>query len=92
MELHPKDAERLGIRDGETVWVESSAGRRRLCAVTHPGVRPGTVSVPLGHGPWPATVDDEAPGGYALLANRSDPLAGILALQGTRVRLRKETV
>lgn len=90
LELHPSDAAALGVVEGDTVRVESPSGLRHLCAVLQPGIRPGTVGLPLGHGPWPAIA--EATGGYALLANLSDPLAGIFALQGTRVRVKKETV
>ena len=90
LELHPADATALGVADGDRVRVESPSGLRSLCVVMQPGIRPGTVGMPLGHGPWPAVA--EATGGYTLLANLSDPLAGIFALQGTRVRVRKETV
>ncbi len=91
VEVHPEDAHRLGLREGRPVWVESPAGRRRLVVVLHPGVRPGTIAVPLGHGPWPPNPEEpDQAGGYALLANANDPLAGILAVQGTRCRIRKD--
>jgi anaerobic selenocysteine-containing dehydrogenase len=96
IEMNPADAKRIGVRDGELAWVESPAGQRRLCVCEHPGVRPGTVSLPLGRGICAAgspnaarATQQEISGGYGLLANASDPLAGIFALQGTRVRIRK---
>lgn len=88
-EIHPADAGRLGLKAGRTAWLESPAGRLLLTVRLVPGVRPGTVAVPLGHGPWPAPAQGEPAGAYGLIANLSDPLAGILALQGTRVRVRK---
>ncbi|MBI4230772.1 MAG: molybdopterin-dependent oxidoreductase [Planctomycetes bacterium] len=91
VELNPSDAHRLGIRGGDGVRVETPAGRRRLTAFLHPGVRPGTAGLPLGYGEWPPRPGVlEAPGGYGLLAVASDPLAGIFALQGTRARIGKE--
>jgi anaerobic selenocysteine-containing dehydrogenase len=90
-EMNPEDAHQLGLREGDALWVESPAGRRRLYVKFAAGVRPGMVAVALGHGQWPpAPMASEPAGEYGLLANLSDPLAGILALQGTRVRLVKE--
>lgn len=90
VELNPDDARALGIGDRTPVWIESPAGQRRLEAHVNPGARPGTVGLPLGHGAWPPRPDAPEPtGGYGLLVNSSDPLAGIFALQGTRVRIRR---
>ncbi|MBI2899635.1 MAG: molybdopterin-dependent oxidoreductase [Planctomycetes bacterium] len=89
-EIHPDDLARLKIKEGGFVWVESPAGRRRMMAAASPGTRPGTVGVVLGNGAWPPARDEQTPGAASLLVNRSDPLAGILALQGTRVRVRKD--
>lgn len=91
VEFHPADAERLGVRDGDEVTVESPVGKRLLRARIHPGIRPATVGLPLGHGPWPPSPSDGgAGGGSALLANLTDPLAGLVVTHGTRVRIRKE--
>ncbi|MBI4568834.1 MAG: molybdopterin-dependent oxidoreductase [Planctomycetes bacterium] len=89
VEVHPDDAARLEVAEGEAVTVESPAGARELRAHLSTSVRPGTVCVPLGHGPWPPEENAATPGSYSLLVNQSDALAGILALQGTRVRVRK---
>lgn len=92
VEISPDDARRLDLHEGEAVWVESVAGRRRMHVRVHAGTRAGTVGLPLGHGPWPPTARDAGTaGGHGLLSSLSDPLAGILAEQGTRVRLRKES-
>lgn len=91
VDLHPEDARRLGVGEGDLVRVESTAGKSTLCVRLEKGVRPGTAGLPLGLGPWPPAPEDEGTtGGYNLLANLSDPLAGIFALQGTRVRISKE--
>ena len=90
IELNPKDADRLGVRRGDRVRVESVAGGCALTVEVSPGIRPGNAGLPLGHGAWPPDPSEVQPGGQGLLANLSDPLAGVLALQGTRVRIRKE--
>lgn len=91
VEVHPEDAERLELKEGDQAWLESPAGKRRLMVRLSVGTRPGTIGLPLGHGPWPPTLDDAGTaGGNGLLTATSDPLAGVLAVSGTRVRLRKE--
>jgi anaerobic selenocysteine-containing dehydrogenase len=91
VEINPHDAERLALREGDAVMVESPAGRRRLHVRIDPGTAPGIIGLPLGHGPWPATAEDaRAAAGHGLLVALSDPLAGTFAQHGTRVRVRKE--
>lgn len=50
VELNPKTAIELGIRDGELVWVESPQGKLRLRAKLLPGAAPTVVSIPAGQG------------------------------------------
>ncbi|MCE9583420.1 MAG: molybdopterin-dependent oxidoreductase [Planctomycetes bacterium] len=91
VEIHPADARQMKIKDGDMVRVETPAGSTRMSAVVAPGTRRGMIGVALGHGKWPPLPTDTEPtGGFALLANLMDPLAGILALQGTRARIMKE--
>lgn len=89
-EIHPGDAGRLGLHEGEDVRLESPSGGCRMRVLLAEWVRPGTVGLRLGRGAWPPSPSDPVPEGYGLAANASDPLAGILARQGTRVRVRKE--
>jgi anaerobic selenocysteine-containing dehydrogenase len=83
VELHPAHARELGVGDGDAVQVESPSGRARLCVRLSPGIRPGTVGLALGGGPWPPEPEHE--GAADLLAPAADPLAGIAATLGTRV-------
>ncbi len=46
-ELHPSDAEALGVSDGATVTVETRRGRIDVGAYVTPRVRPGTVFIPF---------------------------------------------
>jgi anaerobic selenocysteine-containing dehydrogenase len=49
-ELSPTDAERLGVRDGDSLRVTSAAGSVEAQAVLDPAVRPGVIGMPLGQG------------------------------------------
>jgi anaerobic selenocysteine-containing dehydrogenase len=50
LEINPKSAASLGIRHGDLVEVESSAGSVRAPAVVYPAIRPDVVAMPLGQG------------------------------------------
>ncbi|MBI2922879.1 MAG: molybdopterin-dependent oxidoreductase [Planctomycetes bacterium] len=91
VELHPDDAKELKLAAGDTARVETPAGSARMSVAIIPGMRRGMIGIPLGQGKWPPKPDDTDPsGGYALLANAMDPLAGILTLQETRARITRE--
>jgi ferredoxin-nitrate reductase len=47
IEIHPRDAEKLGIKEGEAVEVQSRRGRASFPAVVTKGITPGTVFVPM---------------------------------------------
>jgi anaerobic selenocysteine-containing dehydrogenase len=44
LEIHPNDADRRGICEGDTVEVFNDRGRIRLVAQVHKGVAPGVVA------------------------------------------------
>lgn len=90
IEINPDDATPLGVQQGDAVWIETPAGRRRFFVRLQDGIRRGTLGLPLGQGPWPPSPDDAGTAGHGLLVALSDPLAGILAYSGTRARVRKE--
>ncbi|MBI4594473.1 MAG: molybdopterin-dependent oxidoreductase [Candidatus Rokubacteria bacterium] len=77
IEIHPKTAVRLGIRDGDWVWVASAKGRIRLQARLYPGTLPDVVHVPLFGGAGAGPND--------LIANETDPFRGFGLLNTTRV-------
>ncbi len=90
VELNPEAARRLGVTDGDWVWVESPAGKVKVRAKLYPGIMPAVVAVPLGQG-------HTALGRYArgaganpmrLLGSERDPMSGLSALV-TRVRVSK---
>jgi anaerobic selenocysteine-containing dehydrogenase len=87
VELHPVTAERMGLRTGDGVWVESPAGRIELPVFVYPGIRPDTVAIPSGQGHSSALVGVSNVGSnpYSLLVASADTAA--VAWEGTRVRL-----
>ncbi len=92
VEIHPETAHRLGIDDGDQVWVESPQARIRLKARIYEGAMPDAVNVPLGGGHtaggrWASQVGG---GNVAeLVVPQTDALAGTAAWSGTRVRVYK---
>jgi ferredoxin-nitrate reductase len=57
IEIHPRDAQSIGIVDGEWLEVRSRRGKLRLPAVVTKNISPGTVFVPM-H--WGALWADDA--------------------------------
>ncbi len=50
MQIHPDDADRLGISDGSPVRVASRVGEVIIDAERTDGIRPGVISIPHGFG------------------------------------------
>ena len=50
VEINPETAHRLGISDGDWVWVESPKGKIKVKAKLYKGAMPDVVSIPLGEG------------------------------------------
>ncbi|MEY9969229.1 anaerobic selenocysteine-containing dehydrogenase [Streptacidiphilus sp. MAP12-16] len=95
LQLHPADAERLEIVDGQRVTVRSRVGELEADAEVTEGVMPGVVSLPHGWG-------HDDPAARTLLAAREpgvnsnvltdeaplDPLSGTAVLNGIPVEVR----
>ena len=79
VEIHPETAARLGIKDGDLVWVESAKGRIRLRAKLSAGSRTDVVSIPLFGGDGPSQND--------LIENETDAFRGFGLLNTTRVKV-----
>ncbi len=52
IKIHPTDAQRYGVRDGDRVRVISTVGEIECTLREFPGVRPGTASKTYGQGHW----------------------------------------
>ncbi|MEE9543093.1 MAG: molybdopterin-dependent oxidoreductase, partial [Thermodesulfobacteriota bacterium] len=50
VEMNPKTAKGLGIKEGDMVKVESPGGSMDAPVYLYPGIRPDTISIPIGQG------------------------------------------
>jgi anaerobic selenocysteine-containing dehydrogenase len=75
--MHPDDAARAGVVDGQAVVVRSERGRLNARAKVDPAIRPGVVSIPHGH--YGANVN--------ILTDKNviDPLTGMVRYSGIAV-------
>jgi anaerobic selenocysteine-containing dehydrogenase len=92
--VHPDDAQRLGLADGEPALVSSRAGVIEIPVEVTPEIMPGVVSIPHGWG-------HDAPGAALAVAARHagtnsniladesalDPVSGTAILNGIPVEL-----
>ena len=92
--VHPDDAERFSLSDGEPCRITSAHGSIEIETAVTDEVKPGTVAVPHGwghrNGGW--RIANEAGGANVNLLASSDPedlerLAGMAFLNGIPVRL-----
>ncbi|MBI3697435.1 MAG: hypothetical protein HY238_21700 [Acidobacteria bacterium] len=88
LEIHPETAHKLGIADGDRVWVESRRGRVQVRARLYAGARPEVVHLPLGYGhtagsPWGCRGVNP----LGLLEERRDPVAGLPQAWTTHVKV-----
>ncbi|MEZ5377696.1 MAG: molybdopterin-dependent oxidoreductase [Acidimicrobiales bacterium] len=94
LQLHPDDAERLGILDGAMARVSSRVGEVSLTAELTDGIRPGVVSIPHGFGQNLPDVQLAVASDYAgvntnVLTDEYllDPVSGNVALNGVPVQV-----
>ncbi len=88
-EINDKDADHLGIREGDILFIKSAYGEIEALAYPTPGGRPGVIGVPIGLGHENASRYDEGLGANVMkiLAPEVDAASGSLAWAATRVRV-----
>jgi anaerobic selenocysteine-containing dehydrogenase len=91
MEIHPETASRLGISDGDWVWVESPEGKIKVKARHYKGAMPDVVNIPFGgghrsRGRWSKGLGENP---YRILRTDLDPLTGYPINGSTRVKVYK---
>jgi len=89
VEINPATGERVGIHDGNMVWIESSLGKIRARARWFQGTRTDVVAMPFGLGRsalgrWSEGIG-VSPG--AIVADTLDPVSGHLLWQPARVKI-----
>jgi anaerobic selenocysteine-containing dehydrogenase len=89
VEINPKTAEKLGIRQADIVEVASQHGTLRAPAVLTPGIAPDVVAMPVGQGHENFTRYASGRGAnpIAILAPKTDAETGALAWAATRVKI-----
>jgi molybdopterin-containing oxidoreductase family iron-sulfur binding subunit len=98
-ELHPETAERLAVRIGDVIEVETEAGALELIAYPHESVRRGVIAVQAGQGHQPVEPDAPDPdwrarrrtigvNAFALIPGRLDSQSGARAWYGARAAVR----
>jgi anaerobic selenocysteine-containing dehydrogenase len=90
LEIHPESAKKLGISDGDSVWIESRRGHARVRVRLYEGVQPGVVHLPLGYGhiegsPWSRCGVNP----LRLVEPQYEPIAGLPRPWETYVRIAK---
>ena len=83
-------AKGLGIRDGDTVVVETRAGKARGKAKLTQGIRPDTIAVSYHYGHWSMGFPDEAKKGTWInqaLELHPDKISGMNSFQDTKCKL-----
>ncbi len=91
VEINPETAEKIGIHDGDLIWVESKAGKLKTKARLFPGTHPQCIHIPYGQG-------HQAYGRWAksrgvnpneLLVRDYDHLGGFVSYFSTKVKVYK---
>ncbi|NUT94705.1 MAG: molybdopterin-dependent oxidoreductase [Saccharothrix sp.] len=93
VELHPSDASRLGIGDGDVVRVRSPRGEVRVPARIG-GTREGVVFIPFHYGYWDLDASGPTPDGRAaneLTVTAWDPVSKQPLYKVTAVAVEKES-
>lgn len=91
VEIHPKTANEMQIREGDILEVQSATGSVRAKAYLFPGIQPDTVSMPLGQGhtAYGRYADGIGVNPFKLFDPMFDEKTGELALYATRVIIKK---
>ncbi len=89
VEINNKTAEKLGIKEGDIISVESPSGSIDAPAYLTPAIRPDTVAVPLGQGHrlYGRYAQKRGANPVEILPAVEDASTGAFALNSTRVRL-----
>lgn len=92
LEIHPRDAAKLGIEDGEVVVVRSRRGRCELPAKITRGIAPGTVFAPMHWGAlWSETAEVNALTHPAACPDSAQPELKACAVAVTKLAPRSAT-
>jgi molybdopterin-containing oxidoreductase family iron-sulfur binding subunit len=91
VEINPETAGRIGIADGDPVWVESKTGKVKTKAKLFPGTHPKCIHIPYGQGhkAYGRWAKDRGVNPNDLLAREYDYISGCVSYYSTRVKVYK---
>ena len=91
LEIHPSDAEKLGIKKNDLLQIQSPAGEIKLPARISKNVRPGIVAIPVGqgHSAFGRYAQGRGASPMSLLSAEPEADSGALIWYGTRVAVRQ---
>ncbi|PJB67584.1 MAG: 4Fe-4S ferredoxin, partial [Anaerolineae bacterium CG_4_9_14_3_um_filter_57_17] len=89
LEMNPETATSLGLKDKDTVSVESAFGKIQTKVRLVKALRPDVVNLPfnLGHTAGGRFAKNRGVNGLELLNPASEPLTGLAAFTNTRVKV-----
>jgi molybdopterin-containing oxidoreductase family iron-sulfur binding subunit len=89
VEVNPKTAEKLGIKEGDMLSVESPYGKVSAPAYIYAGIRPDTVAMPIGQGHthYGRYAKGRGANPIEVLPFKENAKTGQIALNSTRVKL-----
>jgi len=91
VEINSHQAEEMGIKEGDIIYLKSDAGEIKCLAYPHPAVQPNTICVPTGQGTLRGGRYSEERGSNLLkiLSDKLDPETGSLAWASTKVSVKR---
>jgi len=91
VEIHPEDARRLGLEDGEWISIESPLGKARFKVLIFEGAQPGVINIPFeyGHRAYGRWAINRGENINKLIVAEFNYLTGNLSWGSTRVRIVK---
>jgi anaerobic selenocysteine-containing dehydrogenase len=89
VEVNPKTAKALGLKDGESATLETPKGKADVLVRMFEGVMPGIVAMPrgLGHTAFDAYLAAKGQNVNDLIGSVEDPASGLDAVWGIRAKL-----
>jgi anaerobic selenocysteine-containing dehydrogenase len=91
VEINPKTADALGIRQGDLLEVASAHGSLQAPALLFPGIAPDLIAMPAGqgHANFTRYASGRGANPFSILGGLTEPETGALAWASTRVRIAK---
>ena len=91
VEINSKQAEELGIKEGDIIYLKSDSGEIKCLAYPHPAVQPGTLCVPTGQGTLKGGryASDRGSNVLKILSGLKDEESGAFAWASTKVSLKR---